>query len=165
MTETLAITPTEHLTIRANTPELLELEATYLPGTGRPPKHWHPGQDEHFEVLEGTVHAEVDGTHRILDAGDTIDIPSGAVHQFWNPTDTPARVLWQVRPAGRTQQWFASIAAARRPGKDRPSLLAFAVLLTEFRDVFRLATPAAPVVRGLMAVLAVFGRMAGYRAV
>jgi mannose-6-phosphate isomerase-like protein (cupin superfamily) len=164
MTGTLAISPTEHLTIRLRTPELLEMEATYLPGARRPPKHWHPAQDEHFEVLDGTVRAIVGATEHRLTPGDTVDVPSRTAHQFWNPGTEPARVLWQVRPAGRTEQWFASLAALRADGA-RPGALALAVLLTEFRDVFRLSTPAAPLVDAALAVLAPLGRLRGHRPV
>ncbi|MFL6141982.1 MAG: cupin domain-containing protein [Labedaea sp.] len=167
MNDTLTISPTEHVTVRTSTAELLELEATYLPSRHRPPKHWHPSQDEHFEVLEGSVEVRVDGVQRTLAAGERIDIPSGAVHQFGNPGPAPARVRWQIRPGGRTEHWFRGIDTLHRQGRvgrdGTPSILAFAVLLAEYRDVFRLSTPAAPVVRAVLAALAVLGRLRGYR--
>jgi hypothetical protein len=52
MGETLKIAPTESIEILSSDQEALLLEATYLPGKP-PPKHLHPEQDEHFEVLEG----------------------------------------------------------------------------------------------------------------
>lgn len=167
MTRTLKITPSEHVTVKTHTPELLELEATFAPVEHRPPKHWHPSQDEHFEVLEGTLTANVDGRELVLRAGETLDIPRGAVHQMWNGSTERARVRWQIRPAGRTYQWFAGIDAVHQSGRvgrdGMPGILAYAVFLTEFRDVFRLATPAAPVVRALLATLAPIGRLRGYR--
>ena len=167
MSRTLKITPSESVTVRTDTHELLELEATFEPVEHRPPRHWHPSQDEHFEVYEGTLTASVDGREVVLRAGDTLDIPRGTVHSMWNSGSERARVLWQVRPAGRTEQWFGSIDAVHRSGRvgrgGMPGILAYAVYLTEFRDVFRLATPAAPVVRALLAVLAPIGRLRGYR--
>jgi quercetin dioxygenase-like cupin family protein len=167
MSRTLKITPSEFVTVRTNTPELLDMEATFEPVEHRPPKHWHPDQDEHFEVYEGTLTANVGGREVVLRAGDVLDIPRGTVHSMWNSGSERARVLWQVRPAGRTQQWFASIDAVHQSGRvgrdGMPGILAYAVFLTEFRDVFRLATPAAPVVRALLAVLAPIGRLRGYR--
>ncbi len=32
---------------------LLEMEAFYKPGGQYPPEHYHPLQDEHFEVISG----------------------------------------------------------------------------------------------------------------
>jgi quercetin dioxygenase-like cupin family protein len=169
VSRTLKITPSESVTTKTNTPELLELEATFEAVEHRPPKHWHPSQDERFEVLEGTLTAQVDGREVVLRAGDVLDIPRGAVHSMWNSGSERARVLWQIRPAGRTEQWFASIDAVHRSGRvgrdGMPGILAYAAFLTEFRDVFRLATPAAPVVRALLAVLAPIGRLRGYRPV
>jgi quercetin dioxygenase-like cupin family protein len=88
-------------------PELLVMQASYG-GTGQyPPKHYHPSQDEHFEVLEGTVRTIVDGEERSYQAGETFDIAAGTVHQL--AADPPARLHWEVRPALRTAEFFETI--------------------------------------------------------
>jgi hypothetical protein len=113
------------------------------------------------------VWCKVGDTERRLTEGETVDIPRRTPHQFWNPDQRTARVLWQVRPGGRTEQWFASVDALHRAGRigstGMPGPLAYAVLLTEFRDVFRLATPAEPLIRVALAALAPIGRLRGYR--
>ena len=155
------------MTVRESTAELLEVEGTWSASGKPPPKHFHPAQDEHFEVLEGTLRARIDGEQGDLGPGDVIDVPRGAVHQMWNPGTEPARALWQTRPAGRTEQWFAAIDALHREGRvgdnGMPGPLAYAVLLTEYDDVFRLAVPAEPVVRAGLSALAVVGRARGYK--
>ncbi len=155
--------------MRRSDSELLEVEATYPPGAGGPPpKHYHPAQDEHFEVLEGRLRARVEGEQRDLGPGEQIDIPRGSVHQMWNPGEDTTRVLWQTRPGGRTERWFAAIDRLHREGRvgsnGMPGPLAFGVLLTEYDDVFRLAVPAEPLVRGPLAALSVVGRARGYDA-
>jgi quercetin dioxygenase-like cupin family protein len=166
MARTLKITPTESVTVRESGPEALEVEATYGEAGKPPPKHFHPGQDEHFEVLAGRLRVRAGDEDRTLQAGDEIDIPRGTVHQMWNPGPDEARVLWQTRPAGRTEEWFAAIDRLHREGKvgrnGMPGPLAFAALLTEYDDVFRLAAGPEPVVRGALAALAPLGRMRGY---
>jgi mannose-6-phosphate isomerase-like protein (cupin superfamily) len=168
VTETLKITPTESVTIRRTTPELLEVESTYGPAGKPPPRHLHPDQDEHFEVLAGRMRARVGDEDRILESGDTLDVPRGMLHQMWNPGDQPARMLWQTRPAGRTEDWFRSIDALHREGRvgsnGVPGPLAFGVLLTEYRDVFRLAVGPEPLVRPVLALLGILGRVRGYSA-
>ncbi|HZA59890.1 MAG TPA: cupin domain-containing protein [Solirubrobacterales bacterium] len=82
MSRTLKITPTESVTVRESTPELLEVEATYGPASKEPPKHYHPSQDEHFEVLEGSVRVQAGDDARTLGAGEVIDIPRRTVHQM-----------------------------------------------------------------------------------
>ena len=66
MAETLRLTPHETVTIRESSPELLEVEGIWGPGGKAPPVHYHPAQDEHFEVLEGTLTARVEGEEREL---------------------------------------------------------------------------------------------------
>jgi len=164
----LKITPTESVEVRHSDSELLEVEGTWGPDGSPPPKHYHPSQDEHFQVLEGTLRSRVDGVQRDLGPGDELDIPRGVVHQMWNPGSEPTRAVWQTRPGGRTEQWFRAIDRLHREGRvgddGMPGPLAFSVLLTEYDDVFRLGVPAQPIVRGALAGLAVVGRARGYDA-
>ena len=167
MPETLKLTPRESVTIRESTPEALEVEAVYGPGGSPPPKHLHPSQSERFEVVSGELRARVGGEERRLSQGDVLAVPTGAVHQMWNPGQEPTRVIWRTMPAGRTEQWFRSLDALQRSGRvgrsGMPGPLAFGVLLSEFPDVFRLAGPQ-PLLRPALALLGAIGRARGYRA-
>jgi quercetin dioxygenase-like cupin family protein len=58
---TLKITPTESVTVVSSAPEALVVEAVYGPSSKKPPAHLHPEQDEHFEVLAGSIRARLDG--------------------------------------------------------------------------------------------------------
>ena len=109
------------------TQDVLELEASYSGEGGLPPKHFHPRQDEHFEVLEGAVRVVVEGEQRRYVAGEGFDIPARTVHQMAG--DGPARVRWQVCPALRTAEFFER-AYSDDPGDD---------FLDAFADEFRLA--------------------------
>jgi quercetin dioxygenase-like cupin family protein len=143
MGDTLTITPSVSITIRESSDEALEVEGVWGPEGKEPPKHFHPTQDEHFELLEGRLHVRVDGVERALAAGETIEIPHGSVHQMWNADANPARAIWRTSPRGRTEEWFRAIDRLHgggRVGKDgMPDPLAFSALLTEYRDVVRLA--------------------------
>jgi mannose-6-phosphate isomerase-like protein (cupin superfamily) len=165
--EVLQLTPHETVAIRESSAALLEVEGEWGSGGKPPPPHYHPAQDEHFEVLEGTLTARVDGEKLELGRGETLDIPSGVHHQIWNESDEPARALWQTRPAGRTEQWFRCIDSLfrdQRVGRGgMPSPLAFGVYLTEFRDVFRLGTAPDIFTRPVLAALALIGRARGYK--
>jgi hypothetical protein len=129
--------------VKNSSPELLDVEVSYGPGGEPPPRHLHPAQDEHFEVLEGSIRVRANGEEKDLATGETIDIPRHSAHQIWNPNDAPARVQWQTRPALRTLEWFEAIDALHRGGKvtdaGTPSRAAMVPLLVKYRDVFRLA--------------------------
>jgi quercetin dioxygenase-like cupin family protein len=164
--DTLKITPTESVTVVRSDPEAFEVEALYAAEGEPPPKHYHPDQDEHFEVLDGGLRVRVGGEERDLEQGETIDIPRGTVHQMWNPGLREARVAWRTAPAGRTESWFRAIDRLHRQGKvgkgGEPGPLAFAALLTEFDDVFRLAVGPERLVQGVLRAGAPVGRARGY---
>ena len=92
----------------SHAPELLVMEQAYDAGATGPPPHYHPSQDEHFEVLEGSVAATIDGTDHVFAAGDSFDIPRGTVHTM-GPRDGPARVRWEVRPALRMWEFLSQM--------------------------------------------------------
>jgi mannose-6-phosphate isomerase-like protein (cupin superfamily) len=166
MGDTLKLTPSETVTILEDTPGALEVEGRWGPGGSPPPKHFHPSQDERFEVIDGDLHARVDGEERVMRPGDVLEIPRGTVHQMWNPGDAEARATWRTTPAMRTVGWFRAIDALHRRGRvgsdGMPGPLAFAVMLSEYRDVFRLAGPDL-LLRPAFAVLGAIGRARGYR--
>jgi quercetin dioxygenase-like cupin family protein len=166
MSDALKITRSESVVVKLSEPELLEVEATYGAEGEAPPKHLHPDQDERFEVLEGLLRVRVDGEERDLRPGDTIEIPRETVHQMWNPGAQEAKVRWQTKPSGRTEQWFRAIDRLYREDmvakSGEPGPFAFAALLAEFDDVFRLAVGPSRVVQGVLALVAPVGRSRGY---
>ena len=117
-------------------------------------------------MLEGTLRSNLDGIIRDLGAGEEIAVPRGTGHQFWNAGGAPARAIWQTRPGGRTEQWFSEIDRLHREGKVSssgvPDPREMVPLLSEYDDVFRLAIPAEPFVRGGLSAFAVILRRFGY---
>ena len=96
------------LEILSRDPELLVMEQSYEAGAEPPPPHFHPSQDEHFEVLEGSIALRVGHEHRTVPAGESFDIPRGTVHTM-GPAGGPARIRWEVRPALRTEQFLTEM--------------------------------------------------------
>jgi mannose-6-phosphate isomerase-like protein (cupin superfamily) len=145
--------------------ELLEVESKWTAGDVKPPAHFHPRQDERFELLEGELVAEVDGERRTLRPGDALEVPRGAVHEMWNRSEAPARARWEVRPALRTEAIFAAVDRSRRhrrnPRGGGITLVGAGRVLHAFPDELRLAAPQA-LARPLIAVLAAVARVRGY---
>ncbi len=76
------------------------MEATYRTAVDSVPEHYHPHQDEHFEVLASMVSIQIKGQERIYVAGESFDFPSNVPHRFLGAAGSEeARILWQLRPA------------------------------------------------------------------
>lgn len=138
----LKLGPTARLRIVRSDAEELEVEATYAAGSQAPPNHFHPAQDEEFEILEGSMQVRIDGApERTLREGETLDVPRGTPHTMWNGGDVPARTRWITRPAGRTEGWFRTLDSfQRRAERDEPvEPEEYTTAFAEYQDVFRLA--------------------------
>ncbi len=145
--------------------ERLVVEIAYAGGGGRPPLHFHPSQDERFEVLEGEIHAILDGVEHVLRPGDTLEVPAGTRHEMW--ATEPSRQRWETRPALKTESFFETLWGLQRDGqtneKGVPPLPQMALTLRHFSDEFRLAKPPAIVQAVLFPPLAMVGRAQGRR--
>ena len=68
------------------------------PGGGPPHRH---DFEETFIILEGVLDATFRGNKIVVRAGETINIPSNAPHQFHNSSSKPVRMLCLCSPAGQ----------------------------------------------------------------
>ena len=140
----LKLGPTAHVRIVRSDAEQLEVEASYAPGSAAPPNHFHPAQDEVFEILEGSMQVQVGGgPERTLSTGETLDVPRGTPHTMWNGADLPARTKWITCPAGRTEDWFRTLDSFQRRAEAGETVEPeeFMRALEEFEDVFRMVPP------------------------
>jgi quercetin dioxygenase-like cupin family protein len=138
--DTFSLTDHEQLTITSVGPELLEVAAEWTPGDEpqQPLPHRHPNQDEHFVVHEGELTARIDGVEHVLGAGDTIDVPAGAVHAMWSTAAGPTRATWQVRPALRTAEMWQALDGLRRAAGRMPTPEEGQAFLKEYAPEFEL---------------------------
>ncbi len=74
-------------------------EVIVSPQGGSPP-HRHTREDEAFYVQEGEIEFQLDGRTLIATVGTFLHSPKGQLHHFTNKTDTPAKMLIWVTPAG-----------------------------------------------------------------
>jgi quercetin dioxygenase-like cupin family protein len=80
---------------------------TYVPPGGGPPLHRHDFE-ETFIMLEGELEATFRGTKRVVRAGETINIPANAPHQFHNSSSRPVRMLCICSPSG-LEEFFKEV--------------------------------------------------------
>lgn len=149
-------------------PDLLVIDSTHAPAPEGEPLHAHPRQKSGFEVTRGALGVEVDGERRVVSTGESVAIPAGSRHRFWVEGDQEARSLQRFEPALDIAAFFETLfALAQREELDEkgmPRLLQLAVMVPEFGDEIRPASPPWPVLRALTAVLGPVARMRGYQA-
>lgn len=154
-------------TAAATNGELLEIEAQYPPHSSPPPSHWHPYQEERFQVLRGAFRTGIAGQEKVYAAGAAFTVPANTPHWMHNVSDEEGRLLWQVRPALQTQAFLETLWGLEADGKTDargvPNLLQLAVILTAYANEFRAASPPYPMQRALFGILAPLGRLLGYR--
>lgn len=149
--------------------ELLEVEVTYTPHSTPPVEHYHPFQEERFEVLSGTMRVIVNGSEQDYGAGEVFTVLAGTPHWMHNAGDEPGRVVWQTRPAMRTEIFFETVWGLEQDGKVNHAgglgLLQLVVIGKEFSDHFRLTRPPFFIQQVLFFVLSPIGKWSGYKAV
>ena len=139
-------------------------EARYPPSSTRPPLHRHPRQEEHFRIVQGALQFRVGESDRLLNAGEELSVPVGALHSAYNPGSVQTLVIWGTRPALRTAEFFLAMDRATRgprgQRRPRPRLTDAAAILNEYRDEFQLAKPSPLIQRIVFGCLAPLGRAA-----
>lgn len=68
--------------------------------TPGPPPHHHEDAAEFFHIISGSLEVFVDGERTVLNAGDSINVPVGAVHTFGNATDEDCHWFTAFSPRG-----------------------------------------------------------------
>lgn len=74
----------------------------HVPPGGGPPPHRHDFE-ESFTLLGGELEVTFRGAKRKIRAGETINIPANAPHQFHNSSSEAARMLCICSPAGQEE--------------------------------------------------------------
>ena len=111
--------------------EVFELEVFIRAGAPGTPEMIHPLQDESFEVLSGSLAFRVGGQEQHLKAGESLVIPKGTPHHWWNASNEEAHALVEIRPALRSEELFANIYGLCSEKGSLPNLLQMAVLFNE----------------------------------
>jgi mannose-6-phosphate isomerase-like protein (cupin superfamily) len=79
----------------------------HIPTGGGPGPHRHDFE-ETFVVLSGEIEATFRGKKSVVHAGETINIPANAPHQFHNTSASPARLICICSPAGQ-EKFFLEV--------------------------------------------------------
>ena len=145
--------------------EAVVIETQVRPGGFVAAAHVHPSQEERFTVLDGTVGFKVGRETIVATPGNTLIVPAGRAHRFWNAGDDVARFVCDIRPAlqfeSLLETMFALAEAGKTNRKGMPGLLRLAVIADAHFDTVRLPFPPAFVQRIGLLLGAPLGRALG----
>jgi len=133
------------------------------------PEHVQLNQEERFEIISGTARYRLNGVEGQAHAGETVIIPPGAIHiNCWNADPEALKMRHSFRPALGTDIFFETIFTLAMNGKTNTkgevNLLQLAVIGNEIESqTFNAGIPL-PLQRSALPVLAMIGKLLGYRA-
>jgi mannose-6-phosphate isomerase-like protein (cupin superfamily) len=156
-------------TARDTNGELLQIDDAMKGGGRVAIEHVHPYIEERFEILSGTVRLSMRGQQRDVGAGERVVVPAGTPHVWGNPHDEEVHLIIEFRPALRMEEWFETFFGLQKDGKVNPNSglpnpLQWAVISSEYEDELYLASPHLYVQRVRFGLLALIGKLLGYRA-
>jgi mannose-6-phosphate isomerase-like protein (cupin superfamily) len=124
--------------------------------------HYHPEQEETYQVLEGTLEVFRDDRWHSVPAGESLMVPQRTVHGFRNTGDVPVRFMNVHRPALAFQKHLETLDRLSRAGKirgtkDPRSLIYMSMSAVEHQPDVPVKPP-----QWMMKALAFVGRRLGY---
>jgi mannose-6-phosphate isomerase-like protein (cupin superfamily) len=147
--------------------EYVLVECTVQPNGFVAAAHMHPHQTERFEIESGTVAFKLDGEEIVAGPGETVIVPAGSAHKFWNAGETEAVFVTEVRPALQFERLLETMFALANDGKTNkkgmPNPLRLAVIANAHFDDVRLPFPPAWMQRLGLAMGAPLGRALGFK--
>lgn len=148
--------------------KLLEMISIWEPGGAKPVEHYHPQQDEYFNIIEGQLNISLNGRQITLSKGESLQISRNMVHAMWNGSNQRVVARWSVYPALDTEYLLetgAGLAADNEVSpKGTPGILYSALLLTKYKREFRITKPSYLVQRIIFSLLTPFALLKGKNA-
>ena len=132
-------------------------------------EHIHPRQEEHFEVISGTLRGRVAGKDVFEGKGAKLVVPAGTPHIWWNSGAEELHIRVEFQPALRIESFFETFFGLAQDGKGNrktglPNPLQMAVIMRAYRNELILARPLPLGQTLLFGFLACIGRLVGYKA-
>jgi len=150
-----------------NNGDLMVVDLYIRPGGAVVGEHVHPAIEERFLVLRGRVGFSLGSKKSEAVAGQSVLVPAGVVHDWWNAGAEEALVRVEIRPGARFQAMVLNLFGLAQDGKtDRkgmPNLLQLAMIAREFSDVVWFTRPPRVVQKAVFGLLVPLARLCGYR--
>lgn len=133
----------------------------------REKSHYHPYQENRFTLTQGQLLFTINGKEQMATVGDIISIPKNIPHSFYNSGLTDAHYIQEFFPALKIDSLFKSFFVLAKEGKlnksGTPNIFRTALILLNFENEIRLASPNWKVLKVFLRVLAPIARLLGYK--
>jgi mannose-6-phosphate isomerase-like protein (cupin superfamily) len=137
------------------------------PGGAVAGEHVHPHLDERFTVKAGRIGFRLDGEESVAGPGESVEIPRGSWHDWWNAGDEEAVAEVYVSDGTRFMLMIENLFGLARDGhvneKGMPDPLQLTMFAAEFRDVLVFKRPPAIAQTLVFGVLRPIAAARGYR--
>ncbi|MFN8177466.1 MAG: cupin domain-containing protein [bacterium] len=145
---------------------VIELRGTLPPHREGPPRHVHHVEDEVGTVTAGTLSVEVGGRRIDAGPGQSVQLPRGVPHRWWNQGDAPLAFEGHVRPAVDLDRYLQAVFEVMNAGPvNRPPLFYMAHVALRHRRTQTALVMSRPlqalVFRAAVAIGALLGRYRG----
>ena len=115
---------------------MLEIRGTLRAHRQGPPLHIHHIENEEGMITAGTLSAEVDGLRLTFGLGETVRLPHGVLHRWWNDGDQPLAFEGYARPAVDLDRYLQAVFEGMNAGApNRPPLFYLAHIALRHRLV------------------------------
>ena len=142
--------------------ELVAIDLALPVGGHVPGMHIHPLQEERFEVTAGRMKFRYGMKTIVAEAGETVVVPAGKIHNFAQYGDEPSQCRVEIRPALKMEQLFETTVRLAQEGrtnrKGMPKPLELSLFVEEFKDEVKAPFPPAWFVRLVMTPLRAMAR-------
>lgn len=109
------------------------------------PRHVHPGMEERWTVIEGTVAYTVDGIDTVAGPGDSVTAPPGVLHSARDAGNGEVILRIEMRPPLRWESFIRQLFALASEELDHDvAARSLSELFGEFAPEIRLAPDDAP---------------------
>ena len=146
---------------------MLKIECFNPPSAVKEPEHIHPFQESIFEVITGKMNFSVSGKTHIVGPGESIVIPKGIPHYFWNEGEMEVHSIQYFSPALQIESFFRTFFMLAREDKlnkkGLPNIFLISMISLKFKNEIRLVKPPWIVQKLIFGILSPIGKLLGYK--
>ena len=141
---------------------VLELRGTLPAHQDGPLLHIHHFEDEEGVVTAGTLSVEVGGQRIEAGPGQSVRLPRGVAHRWWNQSDQPLAFEGSARPLVDLDRYLQAVFEVMNAGgRNRPPLFYLAHIALRHRRTQTARVMAPPLQAILFRIMFVLGTLMG----